>query len=159
MFVKQLLIQYDTRRLLGRARKKEQHKTISLCHMVCVKRKSVFEHAQNAQIQTILYMRKVSIGHLLSIYTFCSIQWLCLRIVKAFIRLRECAGWSGPSLSKYTFSHGTAHMEVAMPRQACASIIWSGLTLFGDLLVFYRIDRFHRRAKPDWVNALSCSAP
>ena len=45
--------------------------------MGSVKRKSTFEHAQNAQIQIILRMRKVSAGPVLSIRTFCSIQWLC----------------------------------------------------------------------------------
>ena len=46
-------------------------------HMGRVKRKSAFEHTQNAQIQIILSMHKVSSGPLLSIYTFCSIQWFC----------------------------------------------------------------------------------
>ena len=35
-----------------------------------VKRKSVFEHAQNVRIPIILHMRKVSSGHLLYIETF-----------------------------------------------------------------------------------------
>ena len=39
-----------------------------------VKRTSAIEHAQNAQIQIILRMRKVSSGHLLYIRTFCIIQ-------------------------------------------------------------------------------------
>ena len=38
-----------------------------------IKRKSVFELAQNAQIQIILRMRKVSSGSLLSIHAFCII--------------------------------------------------------------------------------------
>ena len=40
------------------------------------KRTSSFEHAQNAQIQIILRMHKISPGPLLSIHIFCSIQWL-----------------------------------------------------------------------------------
>ena len=42
-----------------------------------VKQKSAFEHVQNAQVQIILRMRKVSSGHLLSINTLYSIQWFC----------------------------------------------------------------------------------
>ena len=37
---------------------------------------SVYEHAQNIQIQINLHMRKVSSGHLLSVETFNSIQWV-----------------------------------------------------------------------------------
>ena len=44
-------------------------------------------------------MPKISSGPLISIYTFCSIQWFCKQTVKALIRLHGCAGWSGPSLS------------------------------------------------------------
>ena len=52
----------------------------------------------------ILRMSKVPPGPLLpllSIHTFCSSQWFCWGRVKALIRLRGCAVWSGPSLSKY----------------------------------------------------------
>ena len=42
-----------------------------------IKLKTAFEHAQNAQIQTILQMRIVSFEPLLSIHTFCSIQLFC----------------------------------------------------------------------------------
>ena len=42
---------------------------------------------------------------LLSIHTFCSIQWIYQRTVKALIRLRGCAGWSGPSLSACARRH------------------------------------------------------
>ena len=41
------------------------------------KRKRAFEHAQNAQIQIILCMRKVSSGPLLSIRIFWNNQWFC----------------------------------------------------------------------------------
>ena len=34
-----------------------------------------------------------------------SIQWFCKCTVKAQIRLRGCAGWSGPSLSTYARKH------------------------------------------------------
>ena len=37
--------------------------------------RSDFKHAQNVQIHIILCMRKVLPKPLLSIYTFCSIQW------------------------------------------------------------------------------------
>ena len=43
--------------------------------MALVNRKSVFEHVQNAQIQIILHMHKVSSGPLLYIHAFCSIQY------------------------------------------------------------------------------------
>ena len=75
------------------------------------KQKSAFRHAQNL-IQIILRMRKIS-WILLSIHTFCSIQWFCLRRVKALIRLRTCAVWSGPSLSavpESTFAHGATRI-------------------------------------------------
>ena len=55
--------------------------------------KSAFDYAQNAQIQIILRMRKVSSGLLLFIHTLCSIQSFCKRTLKALIRL--------PSLSTY----------------------------------------------------------
>ena len=67
-----------------------------------IKRKNVFKHIQNVQIQIILHMCKVSSGPLLSIHTFCSIQQCCYQTVKALIRLHKYAGWSGPSLSAYT---------------------------------------------------------
>ena len=77
------------------------------------KRKSAFEHAQNGRIHIMLHMRKVSSGNLLSTETFYSIQWFCLRTVKALIRLRVCTGWSGPSLSAFyrrRVSHGETHL-------------------------------------------------
>ena len=77
----------------------------SFCHVLAVmthvKRKRSVEHAQNMCIHIIRCMRKVSSGPLLSSYTFYSIQWFRLRAVKALIRVRGCAGWSGPSLSAY----------------------------------------------------------
>ena len=82
------------------------------CHnMGRVKRRSAFEHAQNAPIHIILHMRKVLSGHLLSTEIFCSIKWFSLQTAKAQIRLRGCAVWSGPLLSAYTkdmISRGTA---------------------------------------------------
>ena len=39
-----------------------------------IKRKSALEHVQNAQIQLILHMHKVSSGPVLSVHTFCSIK-------------------------------------------------------------------------------------
>ena len=42
-----------------------------------VKRKIAFKQAQNKQIQIILHMPKVPSRPLLSIHTFCSIQWFC----------------------------------------------------------------------------------
>ena len=47
----------------------------------------------------------VSSNYLLSIETFYSIQRFCLRTAKALVRLRGCAGWSGPSLSVYARRH------------------------------------------------------
>ena len=66
-----------------------------------IKRKSAFVHAQNVQIQITLSMRNVLSVSLLSIRTFCSIQWFYLKTVKALIRLCGCAAWSEPSLSVY----------------------------------------------------------
>ena len=66
------------------------------------KRKTAFEHAWNLRVHMILRMRKVSSGPLLSSHTFFSIQWFYYRTVKALIRLRGCAGWSGPLLSAYS---------------------------------------------------------
>ena len=48
-------------------------------------------------------MRKVSSEPLLSIHTFCSIQWFCSQTVKALIRMRIRAVWSGPSLSAHAW--------------------------------------------------------
>ena len=45
--------------------------------------------------------RKVSFQHLFSINTFYSVNWFCMRTAKALIRLRGCAGWSGPSLCEH----------------------------------------------------------
>ena len=70
-------------------------------YMDHVKRKSVFEHAQNVRIHIALRMRKGSSGCLLSAGLFYSIQCFCLRPANVVIRLRRCGGWSGPSL----FSH------------------------------------------------------
>ena len=42
-----------------------------------LKWKSAFEHVQIVHIQIILHMRNVSSGPLLSIRTFCSVQWFC----------------------------------------------------------------------------------
>ena len=66
-----------------------------------VKRKFAFKPAQMHSFRFISRMRKVLSGHLFSIDAFRSIQWVCLRTVKAPIRLRTCAGWSGHSLSAY----------------------------------------------------------
>ena len=74
-----------------------------------VKRKSAFKHAQNVRIHIILHMRRVSSGHLLSIETFYSNQWFYKLTIKALIRLRGCAVWSGTLLSHMPedmFSHG-----------------------------------------------------
>ena len=89
--------------------------------MGCVKRKSVFEHAQNVWIYIIMYMRKVSFGHLLFIETFYNIQWFRLRAVKALIRLRGCAVWSRPSLSSYARRHVFAYTYLGMLKQTSQS--------------------------------------
>ena len=73
--------------------------------MGLIKRRRVYEHAQNAQIHAILHMRKVSSGHLLSSEIVYSIQLFSLQTSKTLIRLCGCAGWSGPSLSIYARRH------------------------------------------------------
>ena len=44
------------------------------CHVTASSAKSAFEHAQKVQIQTIVRVRKVLSGHLLSIQTFCNVS-------------------------------------------------------------------------------------
>ena len=63
--------------------------------------KVLFEHAQHVWIHISLHTRKVSSGHLVSIETFYSIRWFCLRTAKALIRLRISAVWTGPPLSAH----------------------------------------------------------
>ena len=46
-----------------------------------------------------------SSGYLLSTDTFYKVQRFCWQIAKALIRLRECAGWSGPSQSAHARRH------------------------------------------------------
>ena len=60
---------------------------------------------QNVVIQILLDICKVSTGPLLSIHTFCSIQWFCYQTVKALIRLCICTVWSEPWLSAYDWRH------------------------------------------------------
>ena len=73
--------------------------------MGCAKPKSFFEHAQNVWIQIIMRMIKVSSGPLFFMHAFYSIQYFCWRTVKALIRLRACASWSGPLLYAYARRH------------------------------------------------------
>ena len=67
-----------------------------------VKRRISFKHAQNAQIWIILRMCNVSFGPFLLIHTFCSIQCVFQRTVKALIRLH---GY--PLMAEDAFSHTT----------------------------------------------------
>ena len=62
----------------------------------------------------------VLFGSLLSIQTFRSIQWFCYRTGKVLIRLRGCAGWSGPLLSAYTWRHAVA-LACSITGDGCAS--------------------------------------
>ena len=78
-------------------------------------KKKAFEHAQKVQTRIILHMCKVSSMHLLFIETFYSIQWFCLWTAKALIRLHGCTGWSGSSLSTYTWRH--FHMALLIYEQ------------------------------------------
>ena len=96
-----------------------------------IKRKGAFVHAQNIRIHIILRMRKVPSGHLLSIETFFSIKQFCLRTVKAQIRLRGCAGWSGPSLSAYAHRHVFAWRGPSL-EQTDLSICFEFLQGFSD---------------------------
>ena len=68
-------------------------------------------------------MRRVPTRSFLYIQAIYSSQWFCWRIVKALIRLRGCAGWSGPSLSAYA------------QRQALLMIQWSDSLQLHDLQV------------------------
>ena len=60
---------------------------------------------QNAQIQIILRMLKVSSDFCLSIHTIYGIQWFCYGEMKALIRQRGYTGWSGLSLSACARGH------------------------------------------------------
>ena len=75
-----------------------------------VKRKSALKHAQHEQIQIILRMRKVSF--LLSIHTFCSIQWFYWWTVKALVRLRGFAGRTCPKLPEDICEYAGRHMRI-----------------------------------------------
>ena len=78
--------------------------------MDCVKRKRAFEHAQNERIHIILRMRIVSSVPLQNIDTFYGSRWFWQRTMKAVIRLRGRAVWSGPSLSAYAQRHVLANI-------------------------------------------------
>ena len=82
-------------------------------HLDHVKQKSAFEHAQNAQIQTILHMHKVSSGTLLSIHTYV-VSNNSVSGQKAWIRLHGCAGLClrCPHYSEDMFLHDVAHLVV-----------------------------------------------
>ena len=76
-----------------------------------VKQKSAFEHAQNVRIHNILRMREVLSGHLLSIETFYTIQWFCLRTAKALIDCADAQADLGLRcllMPEDTFLHGRA---------------------------------------------------
>ena len=101
-------------------------------------RKRPFEHAQNAQIATILRKRKVSSGPLLSIHTFFSINNFCKWKVKALIRLRECAIYRGhrcPHMpeDRFFFSHGAVNTGILW-RILCAG--WSDVSLIAYMSTF-----------------------
>ena len=80
-------------------------KLITFPSWVQSNKKSALEHFQNAEIQIILGMCKVSFGPLLSIHTFCSVQWICKQTVMALIRLCRWAEWPGPLLSAHARRH------------------------------------------------------
>ena len=76
--------------------------------------KSVFEHAQNAQIQIHPMHAQSFVWHLLPIGTFYSVQWFFEQTAKTLIKLHRCSGWSGPLLSAYTWRHihGATHINL-----------------------------------------------
>ena len=72
-------------------------------YMGSIKRKSAFEHACADSDYPVQACSNYPSGPLFSSHTYCGIQWFCKRTVKALVRLRGCAGWSGPSLSAYAW--------------------------------------------------------
>ena len=76
------------------------------------------------------------------IHSECSIQWLCWRTVKALIRLRGCAGWSGPSLSAYTRRHVFAWRGPSNPAESM-------------VLNVHNLANFGRRCY-SWTNYMIC---
>ena len=76
--------------------------------------KCVFEHSQKSQIQIILLMHKVLSGPLLSVYTFCGIQWICNGQWRPW---SDCAimqtdmGLRCPHMPEDTFLHVAVHMS------------------------------------------------
>ena len=81
-----------------------------------IKRKSAFEHVQNAQIQIILRMRKISSGHI-----YYTVQLFCSRTLEALIILRGRPGCSGPLLS------ACPKICVRMVRLVCLRICEMGI--------------------------------
>ena len=81
-------------------------------------------------------MCKVSSKYLLSIDTFCSVQWYCYRMAKALIRLHGCADWFGPSLSASAWRHVfTWHSLVYSDwNLRCSFGAWLGWCLLGFFL-------------------------
>ena len=81
----------------------------SICHHVSIcavsSEKGAFEHAQHAQIQIILRMRKGLSGPVLSIDALCNSLWLWSRTAKLLDRLHWCASWSRFSLPAYGQRH------------------------------------------------------
>ena len=106
----------------------------------------------NMRSQIILRMRKVSSGLLLSIHTFCSIQWFCLRTVKVLIRLRDTQAVLGlrcQYMPRDTFSDGAVHGHTGQRNFTGQGIHfffatdWSGpflfILLWGKMVVFLKI--------------------
>ena len=65
---------YELKIELGCQSKNSLYKKKCLLHLGHVKRKIAFKHVQNAQIQIILRLRKISPGPVFTIHTFCNIQ-------------------------------------------------------------------------------------
>ena len=56
-------------------------------------------HIWTVKVKMSVHIHAVWSGHSLFVNIYYSIYWFCKRTMKASISLRECVGWSGPSLS------------------------------------------------------------
>ena len=86
---------------------------VNLLYRPCHAKKNAFEHAQNAQIQRILRMRKVSSGPWLSVHSVVSDD----SISGQWRPWWDCAdaqaglGFRCPHMPEDTFSHGVDHIH------------------------------------------------
>ena len=84
-----LLYPFKNNLQLQQRKIKQSRWSESINYVGRVKWKSTFEPEQTAQIHIILSIPEVSPGPLLSIHTFCSIEWFSLRKTHLFIYIEN----------------------------------------------------------------------